>query len=437
MSGNEPESAMDEYDAEAPMGLKELLGLPDRLPPLRLPSDEELAVAARQSTLLDRLRQLALRAVERPGAEWAAADVIAAAEALGVRVPDSVEELDDIPDLACLWALAVDAGFFDPAHPDVPGPALEEWPDGGVEEVLDTWSDVLGLIVEGGFHGESGDLDLEDVGVFAMTMLFMARNDGMPIAELRSMIADLADAEPDAWDAWVGTSGDPADRLLAMLTDLGAALVDGGIARLTPLGQYAFAGALTASGVEVPLLPPVEETTAEELVEFAKGVGDAELEAELAAWIASRTPEEALDALLTAAAAGAVEDRMIAVTIAKTIEGEQRWRQALDEPVLRPYAKMVFQELSGDEPEYELTAAEAAWLLTDLLSTASDAADPDEIPALLAESVPAGQEVEIFEQIWRLDHPHAREVLELIGRTHPEKRIAKAARKAALKVQSR
>ncbi|RKT83640.1 hypothetical protein SAMN05421805_110140 [Saccharopolyspora antimicrobica] len=428
--------ATDGFDEE-PLSFKEMLGLPDRLPPLRLPSEEELAAAARQSRLLDCLRSLASRAVEhsRGAEDWTAAEVTAAAEALGLPVPETVEGLADVPDLARRWDLAVDAEFIDPATAAAPGPALDEWPSGSDEDVLDVWSDVLGLISEDAFQGEDVDPELADDGAFALVMLFMTRHEGIPAWALRRMVADVVEVEPEEWERWVETSGDLADRLLAILVDLGAAQVDDEIARLTPLGQYALAGALTEDGVEVPILPSAEEMTAGDLVEFAVAAGDAELAAEREAWLQSRTPAEAVDELIASAASGDVEHRVIAMTLAKSVEGaEQQWRQALDDPALAPYAKSALQESGA--PDVEPTPADAAWLLADLLS-AGAADDQDDLAALLADSVPAGQEAALFDQIWRLDHPHAQEVLTLIGDHHPDKKIAKAARKAAHKVPTR
>jgi hypothetical protein len=39
--------------------------------------------------------------------------------------------------------------------------------------------------------------------------------------------------------------------------------------------------------------------------------------------------------------------------------------------------------------------------------------------------------------IWRLDHPRLPDVLEAIGGHHPDKAVAKAARKALMKHKSR
>jgi hypothetical protein len=42
----------------------------------------------------------------------------------------------------------------------------------------------------------------------------------------------------------------------------------------------------------------------------------------------------------------------------------------------------------------------------------------------------------MFGTMWRLPHPEAREVLTMIGEEHPDKKIAKAARKADFKARS-
>jgi hypothetical protein len=55
----------------------------------------------------------------------------------------------------------------------------------------------------------------------------------------------------------------------------------------------------------------------------------------------------------------------------------------------------------------------------------------------LTEAVPAGQEQQMFDQIWRLEHPQAYDVLVLLGTHHPDAKTAKAARKAAFKARSR
>ncbi|MBB5153733.1 hypothetical protein [Saccharopolyspora phatthalungensis] len=429
-------------EAEANLDLREQLGLPDRLPPLRLPSDEDLAAAARRSPLLDRARRLATWASGRPLAagELAPADAVAAAEELGFPVPDSVAAMGDIPELASLWALAAELEFIGPAPDAVEtGPTVDEWPDGSDETVLDVWADALGVLVNEALQDDDVLLDLADSATIGMVSLFLARNEGMPVAELREVIGETAVDEftpPGAWESWVDRRGDPAERLLSPLADLGAAQVDQGIARLTPLAQYAFGGALTDGGVEVPLLPPVEQLAAFDLLDFAKGATDDELAAETEAWFEARGADAATQELLTAAATGDAEDRMIAIAITapRAATAPQRWREALDEPMLRPYAKLTLYQLDPSEQELEPTVTDAARLLTDMLGAALDSVESEELPDVLAEAVPPGEEATIFEEMWRLDHPDVREVLTLIGTKHPDKKIAKAARKAAFKI---
>jgi hypothetical protein len=62
---------------------------------------------------------------------------------------------------------------------------------------------------------------------------------------------------------------------------------------------------------------------------------------------------------------------------------------------------------------------------------------PDELPQQLREAVPAGQEQQVFDAISVSAHPDAAGVLSLIGQHHPDKRIAKTARRSAYRAASR
>ena len=55
----------------------------------------------------------------------------------------------------------------------------------------------------------------------------------------------------------------------------------------------------------------------------------------------------------------------------------------------------------------------------------------------LRDSIPAGREVAAFEMMAWVPHPDAANVLTVIGKYHPDKRIAKLARKSAYKAASR
>ncbi|HEV2781677.1 MAG TPA: hypothetical protein VGX25_20015 [Actinophytocola sp.] len=437
--GFEFDDDLDEFDLDEAVSFKEAFGLPDRLPPLRLPEDGELAAGARTSPLLGRARQLAEwvgegRAVTAEG-ELTGPDCAAAAKALGIDVPGPVERLGDVPELAHLWDLAESVEFVVVGADGQAGggPGLAAWPDGDDEEVLDIWATGLAVTItsldlDADLHGAEDEVDFSGAGGAVLVSLFLARNGGMPLGEVRALVDEMALVP----DSWVGRHGEPVDVLLARLDELGAIARDGEIVRLTPLAQWAAWSQLMDSDVEVPLLPPVEEMTAGELVAAAEGFTEDELAAEMSAWLALRSPGAAAGELLDAAAAGGPADRMYATSVVTSqlaADAEPHWRAALDDPRLRAYAKLALDLKPASE--------DLAWLLTDLLAAVSEFDGPDEIAQQLADSVPPGKEQEIIDLMWRLPHPDAGEVLTMLGAHHPDREIAKAARKAAFKAASR
>jgi hypothetical protein len=444
MAGSDLEPLDEDLDDEDldDVSVKELFGLPDRLPPVRLPPDDELAAAARTSRLLARARGLAgwvgeRRAITDEG-EPSGADCVVAAQVLGIEVPDSVERLAGVPELAQLWELAVSVEMIELGEREAtPGPALQVWPDGDDEDVLDVWATALAvtmtsLDLDADAH-EEAELDLYGAGGAVVMALFLARNAGLPFGELSSLVRETADPTRAGrrWEAWVRAHGDPVHALLDRLDELGTVRLSGEDVRLTPLALWAMWAQLDGE-VDVPVLPPVEEMTAADLVAAAGGFTEEELAAELSAWLGLRGPEAAARELLEVAAAGEPADRMYATSVVAERIGaaaEPNWRAALDDPALCAYAKLALDLPPGP--------ADMAWLLTDVLAAMTDPEDPEDIARHLRDAVPAGQEAEFFDQMWRLPHPWAGEVLNLLGAHHPDKLVAKAARKAAFKAASK
>jgi hypothetical protein len=478
---------LEDFDLDdEDLNLKEAFGLPDRLPPVRLPPEPELAAMSRAAPLLGRARMLA---------EWVAPgrdvtedvtltveDTIAAAQKLGIPVPvkadtghealpgmpdpPAVTSMDDVPELARLWDIAFDAGFLEldlDGRRMEPGAELGCWPDGTDEEVLEVWSTTLPVLLnrlegDANLDDRLGELlDFADAAWGLMVLLFLARGEGMPVREASDVIRRAAtdELEPDqaeeAWQAWTQAHGDPVEYLLGMLRELGAvSLPDqppgegaGPVARLTPLGTWAMRELLIEDDVEVPALPPTEQMTAADLVAVAEGLDEEEFEAETTAWLELRAPDVAAGELLAAAADGGPAERLLAVGAAQKLgaAAEPAWRDSLGRPELRPYAKIALAQIAGSDagvtmlPGLEPEPADFAWLLTDTLAATSD--DPDELPQQIHESIPPGQEQQAFDAISLSPHPDAASVLSLIGKHHPDKRIAKAARKSAYKVASR
>jgi hypothetical protein len=294
-------------------------------------------------------------------------------------------------------------------------------------------------------------------------MLFLARPEGLPVAEASEMVQSAAVAElapiqaAKAWQSWVRAHGDPARLLLGRMSELEAVRIsdsgDGDVARLTPLALAAIRTQLIDAGVEIPLLPPAEQMTAADLIAMADGATEEEFKAETDAWLSARTPESAAVELLSVAAESDASSRMLAVAlvIGLGVSAESAWRDALDRIELRGYAKATLATLAEDDPATtdvppgcELADDDLAWMLTDaLVIDGWDDVDDDaeNEPAALAErlreSIPAGHEVAAFEMMARVPHPDAANVLTVIGKYHPDKRIAKLARKSAYKAASR
>jgi hypothetical protein len=194
--------------------------------------------------------------------------------------------------------------------------------------------------------------------------------------------------------------------------------------------------------VEIPLLAPSDKMTAADLIAAAQRLGDDEIEAETAAWLATRAPDAAANELLAVAAGGGPAERMLAVATVQKLGGdaEPAWRDSLGRPELRPYAKIALTEIVGGEPavaaldSLKPEAADIAWLLIDMLAALSDG--PGELPPM-GEVIPPGQEQEIFDAVSLSRHPDAAAVLSVIGRHHPDRRVAKAAPTSAYRAGSR
>jgi hypothetical protein len=457
--------AGEEYeDDDQDFNFKEAFGLPDRLPPMRLPSEAELAGMARGALMIGQLLALAAwlgtgHAVTE-NVELAGAEAAEAAAALGI----------DGPRLDYLWQLALDAEFIeldeDETHA-VPGEVAQAWPDGDDDEVLDIWEMVFALvmgtldIVASLDPRRSSELDFFGQGAMLAVMLFLARGDGLPVAEVSEAVRDAAVDElaparaAKTWQSWVRAHGDPARLLLDQMVALGAVRIsdgeDGDLARLTPLGLAAMRTQFADSEVEVPLLPPAEEMTAADLIAMADGAAEEEFRAETAAWLAHRTKESAARELLSVAAESDPASRVLAVAVVTELgsAAEPAWRDALGQRELRGYAKATLATLAEGDPAtellpgFELADDDLAWVFTDALVADGwdDVDDVDYEPAALAkrigEMIPAGREPAAFEMMARVPHPEAASVLTVIGRHHPDKKIAKAARKSAYKAASR
>jgi hypothetical protein len=462
----------DDLDFED-IDIKEALGLPDALPPIRLLPLSVLAAQARNSAIPAQLAALAGwvgkdgKDVTEDG-EPTPEDLAAVTAALGV----------DEEDFGFLWeyALAVEWLVFDEGDEDrvEPGETADDWTAGDDEQVVAAWAStfaaVLGetLLLYGPDLAETDDdeeeeeldFDFAGQGMAIAVLLYLARREGLTAEEFAEVLWENAagghdDDDEEAHEEiaaaraeWESAYGDAAGLLLDKLKATRAIVEDGDLVRLSPLALAALRDQLVEAGVDIPLLPQTAaELSGAELLAMAAGVGDAEWEAEADAWIAARGTGAAARELLELAAEADPGERMLAVAAATRIgpAAEPAWRANLAVPQVRAYAKVALAQLVGLDadgdlpPELEMTPDDLAWVATDLLALTVDEEFPDsgELEVSFREAVPAGREQQLFEGMGRSTHPEGVRVLSYLGEYHPDEQIAKAARTAAHKAATR
>ena len=446
-------------DAGTQASLKKVFRLPGRLPAVRLPSSAELATLARSASLMAKLEELArwlgrgARRVDEDD-ELSRADAADAARWLGVR-PEY---------LTYLWDYALTSGWVElDDRPDgqtwaVIGRTAWRWADGDESGALHAWAAVFAAVLAGALEvAAAGDpaaarkLNFQGQGVLVAISLFMARRAGMSRGDIRKLV--MKDAIGDrpssrarrAWDGWVRGHGDPVSLLLGELAALGAVIVpdtDQGIVGLTPLTLWALRQQLRLDGIEIQMLSAApSRTVAAELVALADSVSEAEFSAEFASWVGRRGPDRAARELLAFAAFSDPGSRLSAVNLVRRIgTGAHRaWKDAMQRPELRGYARIALSMMAADLPESTLPLVldpdpdDLTWVATDLLALASDEEDldPEQLAAQFRDAIPEGEESWIFGLMAQSSSPDVARVLTMIARYHPDKRIAKDARRAA------
>jgi hypothetical protein len=457
--------------------LKELFGLPDELPPMRLPEDAELAEAARRAPMMTRLAVLA---------DWTGEDG---------RVVDEDEELYDedieegaaavgvsTADFRYLWEIAYAADWIDLEEDEdedgdedlriFPASTADDWAGtDDPEATLMCWDATLECVLSETLLLPDEDvaepeINFEGHGMVLIIFLFLLRKGDLTRADASEILQEgILGGEPDpdtnrAYQEWSAAHGDPAEILLERLAELGAVSIgDGpdGVVEMTPLGTWALRRQIMANDVEIPLLPPPAEMSAVDLLSAAGGMEEDEFDAETDAWLASRDPLGAARELLSLASVGEPADRVLATGIATRVgpAAEPAWQDVMTVPELTPYAKVALTALAGGVPGetqlpgLELSPEDMAWMTTDVLAilvadsgTDDEEDEPgedysEELAEQLASTIPPGQEPMVFDLIARGTHPEAVEVLTMIGQYHPDKHVAKEARKCAYKAATR
>ncbi|MFI1399728.1 hypothetical protein [Streptomyces sp. NPDC020681] len=213
-----------------------------------------------------------------------------------------------------------------------------------------------------------------------------------------------------------------------------------GLVKLTPLGLYGVRARMLEAGVEAPAVGDLSGKGADALLDALARYPEPAARAETERWLARREPAAATHDLL-AAARGSDEGaplRRLHAQQALTLVGAQaepEVRAVLDDAELGGLARVWLAERGAPDvpapPESMIF-----WLAIDTIAAQLDAeGELEELQGLVVGLV--GQHSGFFDAAWRVDHPSTAEVLEAMGRLHPDKLVSKEARKAAFKARSR
>jgi hypothetical protein len=212
-----------------------------------------------------------------------------------------------------------------------------------------------------------------------------------------------------------------------------------GMVRLTPLGLYGLRARLLEAGFAAPAVGDLADKGADALLDGTSAFGQAAAQAETEQWLARREPLAAARELLAAARggdAGAPLRRLRCQQALSLVgpEAEPALREVLDDAELGGLARVWLSEHGAAEvpaPSEDMVF----WLTVDTVAAQLAAEGNSAELQALVEGL-AQQHSGFFAAAWRVEHPATADVLEAMGRLHPDKRIAKEARKAAFKARS-
>ncbi|MBD0420867.1 hypothetical protein H0H10_17220 [Streptomyces sp. TRM S81-3] len=468
------------------------------LPPARLRPEAELARQALSTPLLSRAARLARWAGPdtRVDAGGGLVDeqLPAAAEALGLSGDDAAAYASEA------WRVAVDTGLVEITDEEAgtvtAGEDLALLTGGSPQDVLGVWLGALeavladagtpdlGGLVDAIAEGE-GELDLSSLdwdpeaearfldGVLGNLYLLTVGDDPgdapvpqVPLPALAASVlvpSDMGEPTNDVLeqvsDAMMRLDDQfrllepaglveyqPVDEALMAETDEEpAAPVDEtdvaryGMVRLTPLGLYGLRARLLDAGFTAPAVGDLADKGADALLDGTAAFPPAAAHAETEQWLARREPLAAARELLAAARGvdtGAPLRRLRCQQALSLVgaEAEPALREVLDDAELGGLARVWLTE-HGARDVPAPPEAMVFWLTIDTVAAQLAAEGNSEELRALVQGL-ARQHSGFFDTAWRVEHPATADVLEAMGRLHPDKKIAKEARKAAFKARS-
>ena len=429
---------------------------PAQLPPIELPPTDELERAARTSKALARLTAFAeyvgpgRKLTQKGYLTVADGKALVASLGTGDRVDERIggrvfrtRSTAELPVLDHTFRWARAAGFVKVEHGRVSvtrrGRACGSRP-------LEDW----GAAFDGLIKLESaGPRERDRVGLgWGVAVRWLA--EPLPMAAYERSALDLTALKEMAWvqaEYEYLVSEDPAmrehqrrlvgsavDRLVQRFLELGAVAIDEDTLSLTPLGRWGTNRMLRARGEVAPVVGELAGSDAAELVSASAEMPLEMAEAEIRTWVQAH-PQTAARELAQAARSGA--EPMMALHALGFVgpEAEAEVRKMLQVEELRPQAQMWLVSHGYEDPS-SLSPETMRSLFIETLAVQVDADGPMAAVAHFQGHGPEHEQIAILEDLLRAEHPRTSEILGLIGRYHPVKAVAKAARKTAFKRQS-
>lgn len=464
------------------------------LPPARLRPEAELAREALSAPVLARAARLARWAGPDTrvdaGGGLVEEQLPAAAGQLGLSGDDAAAHASEA------WRIAVDTGLVEITDEETgtvaPGEDLALL-SGSPQDVLGVWLTALEAVLADasvpdlddlvGAMAEGGEVDLSSLdwdpdaesefldGVLGNLYLLTVGEDGpgdapVPLPALAASVIVPSDmGEPSnevleqVSDAMMRLDDQfrllepiglvayqPVDEaLMADADEEPAAPLDEadvtryGMVRLTPLGLYGLRARLLDAGFEAPAVGDLADKGADALLDGTAPYPPGAAHAETQLWLAGRSALDAARELLAAARGsdpGAPLRRLRCQQALSLVgaEAEPALREVLGDAELGGLARVWLTEHGARDvpaPPQEMVF----WLTIDTVAAQLAAEGNSEELRALVEGL-ARQHSGFFDTAWRVGHPATPDVLEAMGRLHPDKKIAKEARKAAFKARS-
>ena len=431
-------------------------GDPPVIGPIRLPEDGDRREAIRAARVPRQLRMLA-EYCTAPGRPLTGKGNLRLAEARHlVAALDTgddpelgglhkLQSAEDLPTLSRLVHLALDAGVVRRQQ----GKLVTVARFADLDEAA-AYEKVVRAAVIAGLSGPPGVYfpAMEPVRAVAdecviglLADLLDAGFVGIPAPVLVDSMAEFVDANfLELPDIVVGLIPGWVRTQLERLEDLGVITNADDTVTLTAAGVSVSIGLVEAAGVEVLLRPDPATCDASAIVDLLGALEEQEWTADAAAWLAARPdPVAAAGALIDEICAESRDPiAVMAGLTAVTDLGGEHAVAAAHRQLGGPHDGLVLYWLTerSDIDPSTIDPVRFVAGLVDILAGALDAGGPNEMVDVFSDPG-QGQQLEVLNGIWRLDHPRLPEVLDAIGAHHPVKAVAKAARKARVQHRSR